>query len=138
MSKIREISYTDPLNTAGILYVDVADINPNEKDDFCILTLEEYVEYTPTIRSLCLPNNPGDIYDYSPSLKAKVFGFAWDDSIHALTEGYAQQELQGTPLGSVEREHRNRYEEEFDVKPRYKCQDDVNMELKMYNFVYLT
>ena len=138
MSKIGEITYTDPLNTAGILYVNVVKINPNEKDDFCILTLKEEVAYTPTIRSLCLPNKPEDFYDYSPFLKATIFGFGWDDRIHDLTIGYAQQELRGTPVGSVERDHRERFEQEVDVKSRFKCQDDVNVELKMYNFLIIT
>ena len=135
MSKIREISYTDPLNTAGILYVNVADINPNEKDDFCILTLEEYVEFTPSINSLCLPNNPEDFYHSNPSHDVKIYGFGYDESIHSLTEGYAQQELQGTPVGSVKREHRHRFDQEFQVKARFRCQDDVNMELEMYTFL---
>ena len=136
MSKIGEMSYRDPQNPSGILYVDVADINPNEKDDFCILTLEEYVEYTPSINPLCLPNNPEAFYhsmmDY---YDVKIYGFGYDEGIHAKTEGYAQQELQGTPVGSVKREHRHRFDQEFQVKARFRCQDDVNMELEMYTFL---
>ena len=135
MSKIHNIHYSDPQNPSGILYVDVADINPNEKDDFCILTLEEYVEYTPSINSLCLPNNPEDFYHSNPSHDVKIYGFGYDESIHSLTERYAQQELQGTPVGSVKREHRHRFDQEFQVKARFRCQDDVNMELEMYTFL---
>ena len=135
MSKIHNIHYSDPQNPSGILYVDVADINPNEKDDFCILTLEEYVEYTPSINSLCLPNNPEDFYHSNPSHDVKIYGFGYDESIHTLTEGYAKQELQGTPVGSVKREHRHRFDQEFQVKARFRCQDDVNMELEMYTFL---
>ena len=48
-------------------------ITPNE-DDFCILTMTHYVDFTATIAPLCLPEFPNSNYN---ELNVKVFGFGY-------------------------------------------------------------
>ena len=64
---------TERLKSLGIMLANVELITPNE-DDFCILTMTHYVDFTATIAPLCLPEFPNSNYN---ELNVKVFGFGY-------------------------------------------------------------
>ena len=67
---------TERLKSLGIMLANVDLINPNE-DDFCILTMTHYVDFTATIAPLCLPEFPNSNYN---EVNVKIYGFGYDSS----------------------------------------------------------
>ena len=71
---------------AGGVLTELIDIKTNGIDDFCLLTLKDYIQFKPNISPLCLPTNPNSAYN-ERVVEAEIYGFGLDDSAHQ-TVGY--------------------------------------------------
>ena len=71
---------------AGAVLTNLLDIKTNPIDDFCLLTMKEYIHFKPNIAPLCLPTNPNNAYNEGV-VEAEIYGFGLDDSVHE-TVGY--------------------------------------------------
>ena len=66
----------EKLKSLGIVLREVKVINPND-DDFCILTMDNYVDFTADIAPLCLPEFPNSNYN---EVNVKMYGFGYESS----------------------------------------------------------
>ena len=66
----------EKLKSLGIVLREVKVISPND-DDFCILTMDNYVDFTADIAPLCLPEFPNSNYN---EVNVKMYGFGYAGS----------------------------------------------------------
>ena len=75
-----DISYKQLNSEFGIVMNVLKEIKWNQFDDFCILTMKDYVEFNSgNIAPLCLPDNP--YKDYHEGGSVEMYGFGYDDSV---------------------------------------------------------
>ena len=77
-SSSRDIDF-DSLKRQGIVLNDVKEIKYNQNDEFCILTMHHYVEFTDSIRSLCLPEDPKNFYRRRYPNNVDILGYGYKD-----------------------------------------------------------
>ena len=77
-SSSRDIDF-DSLKRQGIVLNDVKEIKYNQNDEFCILTMKEYIKFTDNIRPLCLPKDPNHFHRTGPN-DVDFFGYGYTDS----------------------------------------------------------
>lgn len=81
----------EKLDDHFIVLNDVAEIKKNPHNDFCILTLQTYVEYHSTISPLCLPENPNQFYDNFES-EVGIYGYGYDSTFKQTLKNIAKME----------------------------------------------
>ena len=69
----------DGLKRKGIVLNRIEEVLDNQNDEFCILTMHEYIEFTDNIRPLCLPKDPNHFHRRNPN-NVNFFGYGYTDS----------------------------------------------------------
>ena len=67
------------LKGKGIVLNDIEEVMDNQNDEFCILTMHHYVEFTDSIRSLCLPEDPKNFYRRRYPNNVDILGYGYKD-----------------------------------------------------------
>ena len=69
----------DGLQRKGIVLNRIEEVLDNQNDEFCILTMHHYVEFTDSIRSLCLPEDPKNFYRRRYPNNVDILGYGYKD-----------------------------------------------------------
>ena len=67
------------LKRKGIVLNGIEEVLDNQNDEFCILTMHDYIEFTDNIRPLCLPKDPNHFHRTGPN-DVDFFGYGYTDS----------------------------------------------------------
>ena len=69
------------LKGKGIVLKDIEEVLDNQNDEFCILTMKEYIKFTDNIKPLCLPKDPNHFHRRVPNnVDVDFFGYGYTDS----------------------------------------------------------
>ena len=70
------------LKLAQIIVTSIIDIKANQEDDFCILTMKDYIDFSTTIAPLCLPTNPSNFYNKDGEVQeVEIYGYGLDNEV---------------------------------------------------------
>ena len=128
-STALEVNHDGLREWTGIVLNDIEEFKHNPDDEFCILTMKDYVKFTGSIRALCLPQDPKKFYLRGDPNNVEILGYGYKSRDSFSFTDIAKTEKLNRRQMLLSRRRRLT---QRPVISRLECSEKVNSNLKMY------